>query len=885
MDVTDREAVKGLIREINEKFGGLDGIIHSAGVLRDGFILKKSREQFQEVLAPKVDGLVNLDEESKDLTLDFFVVFSSLAGVFGNIGQADYATANAFMDAYAEYRNKLVIAGRRKGKTLSINWPLWQEGGMKVNEETLNNMRQSSGMIAMDTEIGINAFYRCMANGEVQIMVSNGELKKLRQQLSSSRPITPIVEANPAADDIPVEKVVSYLKKLLSTVIKLPADRMEANAPFEKYGIDSIMVMELTNELEKTFGSLPKTLFFEYQSIGELAGYFQKAHKNRLVELLGADNNEGAYKRSENSKSHEIDETQTDIPSTGHKRRRFVISQDEHRDEKTSKALDVAIIGISGRYPGAENLMEFWKNLRDGKDSITEIPKERWNHSLYFDEDKNRKGKTYSKWGGFINGFDRFDPLFFNISPREAEMMDPQERLFLECVYETIEDAGYTRETLGAYNGSGMKGNVGVFAGVMYQEYQLYGVQETMQGRAVAFPGNPSSIANRVSYFFNFHGPSMAVDTMCSSSLTAIQLACQSIITGGCELAIAGGVNLSIHPNKYLLLGQGKFASSKGHCESFGQGADGYVPGEGVGAVLLKPLSKAVEDGDHIYGVIKGIALNHGGKTNGYTVPNPNAQSNVIERAFKEAGIHPRSISYIEAHGTGTSLGDPIEIAGLNKAFSGFTEDKKFCAIGSAKSNIGHCESAAGIAGLTKVLLQMKYGELVPSLHSRVLNPNIDFENTPFTVQQELSEWKRPLLKIDGEIKEYPRIAGISSFGAGGSNAHIIIEEYIPKDSSKIQIKYDTQNPAVVVLSAKSEGQLKKLAGMLLDRIESGQLSDTDFPSLAYTLQTGREAMEERLAFTASTISEFEEKLKDFKEDRSGREGLYRAELRSTRNN
>jgi polyketide synthase PksN len=247
--------------------------------------------------------------------------------------------------------------------------------------------------------------------------------------------------------------------------------------------------------------------------------------------------------------------------------------------------------------------------------------------------------------------------------------MDPQERLFLECVYETLEDAGYTREGLGMCRGNGLEGNVGVYVGVMYEEYPLYAAQEQVMGRPAAVFGIPASIANRVSYFCNFHGPSMTVDTMCSSSLTAIHLACQSLLRGECEVSIAGGVNISIHPHKYLMLAQGKFVSSKGWCESFGMGGDGYVPGEGVGAVLLKPLSKAVADRDHIYGVIKGTSINHGGKNNGYTVPNPNSQADVIGRAFKEAGIDPRTVSYIEAHGTGTSLGDPIEIAGLSRCF------------------------------------------------------------------------------------------------------------------------------------------------------------------------------------------------------------------------
>ena len=261
---------------------------------------------------------------------------------------------------------------------------------------------------------------------------------------------------------------------------------------------------------------------------------------------------------------------------------------------------------------------------------------------------------------------------------------------------------------------------MGVFVGVMYEEYQLYGAQAQARGAGFALPGSASSIANRVSYFCGFHGPSLAVDTMCSSSLTAIHLACHSLQRGESRVALAGGVNLSVHPNKYLALSQGQFASSQGKCTSFGAGGDGYVPGEGVGAVLLKPLAQALADGDRIYGVIKGSAINHGGKTNGYTVPNPNAQAQVIGRALQESGVAARAISYIEAHGTGTALGDPIEIAGLSKAFAEHGGQGKagegqggWCAIGSAKSNIGHCESAAGIAGLTKVLLQMKHGQLV----------------------------------------------------------------------------------------------------------------------------------------------------------------------------
>src|SRR6266481_1841372 len=340
-----------------------------------------------------------------------------------------------------------------------------------------------------------------------------------------------------------------------------------------------------------------------------------------------------------------------------------------------------------------------------------------------------------------------------------------------------------------------------------------------------------ASIANRVSYALNLHGPSMTLDTMCSSSLTAIHLACQDLKLGRTSLAIAGGVNISIHPNKYLVLSAGQFISIDGHCQSFGEGGDGYIPGEGVGVVVLKRLSEAKRDGDHIYGIIRGSVLNHGGKTNGSTVPNPHAQASAISRALAESDTDARHISYIEAHGTGTKLGDPIEIAALSKAFNQYTQDTEFCLIGSAKSNIGHCESAAGIAGLTKVLLQMQHQQIVPSLHSAQLNPHIDFHDSPFVVNQSLRAWERPV--IDG--RKLPRIAGISSFGAGGSNAHMIVEEY-----QAPLFQYTTLFSPVHLLWTRTAEQLQQKARDLLDFLRP-RLNTIDLVAMAYTLQVGRE--------------------------------------------
>ncbi|UMR29436.1 phosphopantetheine-binding protein [Massilia sp. MB5] len=511
---------------------------------------------------------------------------------------------------------------------------------------------------------------------------------------------------------------------------------------------------------------------------------------------------------------------------------------------------DIAIVGLAGRYPGAETVAAFWRNLRDGVDSIREVPAERWDHAAYFHPDPAHAGTCYTKWGGFLDGVDCFDAGFFNISPREAAILDPQERVFLETAHAAIEDAGYTRHSLGGA-ARGRPGRVGVYVGVMYQEYQLYGAQATALGQVTALPSSPSSIANRVSYFCNFQGPSMAVDTMCSSSLSAIHLACQSLRLGECSVALAGGVNLSIHPNKYLLLSLGKFASTKGRCESFGAGGDGYVPGEGVGAVVLKPLAHALADGDHIYGVIKGSALNHGGKTNGFSVPNPVAQADVIGLALEQAALAPRALDYIEAHGTGTSLGDPIEISGLSKVFAADTQERQFCPIGSVKSNIGHCESAAGMAALSKVLLQLRHNALAPSLHSAQLNPNIDFAASPFYVQRELSAWPRPVDAASGAQRA--RNCAISSFGAGGSNAHLIVQEYVAPAPAAAPAGV----PQLIVLSARTAAQLAQQAERLLGWLRA-EAPAPDLASLAYTLQAGREALAHRYAVVVASLAELE---------------------------
>ena len=837
VDLENLDEIERLIEWVQLEYGQLNGIVHSAGMIADKFLVKKRGEEFLQVLGPKVTGTYNLDRASRATELDFFMLFSSLTGALGNVGQADYAVANGFMDQFAAYRNRRVAMGERCGRTRSINWGLWESGGMGVDMTMQKVVEERTGMRPMQTAAGVKAFYRSLELPFDQILAVEGNIAQMSRVFFA----VPEVHAEPPAKqpagateidrEYLVEKTQEYLRKEFSELLKVSSHKVDPQEPLEKYGIDSILAMQLTNRLERTFGSLSKTLFFEYQTIAGLAEYFVKAHPATVHAKIGL---HGEPKEIDARNLAIEKKTETPVRRRGS---RFVSSNSNKNDQK-----DIAIVGLSGRYPQAENLQEFWRNLKDGRDCITDIPAERWDNTLYYDPDQNKSGKSYSKWGGFIANVDKFDPLFFNISPKEAALTDPQERLFLETVWETIEDAGYTKQSI-----SGSR--TGVFVGVMWSHYELFGAESIFNGNATIPQSSHASIANRVSYFFNFHGPSIGLDTMCSSSLTAIHLACEELRKGEIDAAVAGGVNLTIHPYKYLSLSQGKFAASDGRCRSFGEGGDGYVPGEGVGAILLKPLENALRDGDQIYAVIKSSTVNHGGKTNGYTVPNPNAQAELILNALKKANINPRTLSYVETHGTGTALGDPIEIAGLSKAFEGSGEEKQFCPIGSVKSNIGHLESAAGIAALTKVLLQIKYRQLVPSLHADPLNPHINFEDSPFYVQTELTEWKRPTA--------HPRRVGVSSFGAGGSNAHVILEEYI--DTRQPVKSSQTVPLEAFILSAKDHAALRRYAERFVGFLETP--SDISLENLAYTSQVGRTAMDARFVILASTLEDLKAKL------------------------
>lgn len=831
--------VERCVAEIRRQEGRIHGVLHAAGVIEDDFIIKKSCASFTRVLSPKSVGTVNLDLATAQDQLECFILFSSVTGALGNLGQCDYGFGNAFEDYFSLYRNQLVARGERRGRALSVNWPYWRQGGMELTEKEEEILQRNFGIVPLETRAGIEALETAMLLPLAQMAVLPGDAAKVREVLGCIEPgnsLSPLTRPNSHVADSEMQalhnSVIDYLVELFSSELKVSRERFTLAGSFQEFGFDSVVMLDLVNALEKRFAGLPKTLFFEYQSIAELADFFVQNYTAELMRKAPQDLPAQVMPSTGAS--------QNDRARRMRAKRYSTASAVGRRDNR------IAIIGVAGRYPEADDLDSFWKNLCAGRDCVREVLADRWDLDKIFQPGAPQQGKSYSKWGGFLKGVDQFDALFFNISPKEAEKLDPQERLFLETVAHAIEDAGYHPAQLAPRHGL-QENPVGVYVGVMWGDYQLFGVESDNSEDWVNPHSFYWSVANRVSYFFNFSGPSIALDTACSSSLTAIHLACNALINDEIKVAVAGGVNLSLHANKYNLLSDMHFLSSDGRCRSFGQGGDGYVPAEGVGAVLLKPLVDAERDGDHIYGVIRSTAVNHGGKTSGFTVPNPNRQGSLIQDAIAKAGISPREISYVEAHGTGTSLGDPIEIAGLTQAFK--TEEKQFCALGSAKSNIGHAEAAAGIAGLTKVLLQMKHQMLVPSIHSEPLNPYLEMEKTAFQVNRELRHWARPrVTDAMGGSRELPRIAGISSFGAGGSNGHIVIEEYVPADEDE-----HLTGPFIIPLSARKQQALLDMAVNLRDLIS--QNPGLDIQRIARTLQTGRVEFEWRLALIVDSLN------------------------------
>ncbi len=557
----------------------------------------------------------------------------------------------------------------------------------------------------------------------------------------------------------------------------------------------------------------------------------------------------------------------------------------------------IAIIGMGCRFPGgASTPNAFWELLRNGVDAITEVPADRWNWRMFYDANTQRPGKTYSRWGGFIKDIDKFDAQFFGISPREATRMDPQQRLLLEVAWEALENAGQVPDALAG-------SNTGVFVGISAHDYSdIHSViTEHHLGNAYTNLGGALSIAaNRISYWFNFRGPSVAVDTACSSALVAIHMACQSIWNGDATLALAGGVNAILTPSLTIGFSKASMLSPDGRCKSFDAQANGYVRAEGAGMILLKPYAQALADGDPIEAVILSTVVNQDGRTPGISVPGADAQEAMLKRAYQQAGIAPESVQYVEAHGTGTPIGDPIEAKALGKVLSANRPAGNECLIGSVKSNIGHLEAGSGIAGVIKAVLCLKHREIPPTLHFNAPNPDIPFEALQLRVPQTLEDWPAspqspPIL---GEMGGKPklRVAGVNSFGFGGTNAHVVLQEcpstsfasghgesairqarYASTEKQEALYPLASSSSFLIPLSARSESALQALVKQydkfLTNDPEGKNVSLTD---LAYSTRFHRSHHSHRLAMLVRNRKQLSNRLRAFANGENAPNTFYR---------
>ncbi len=503
----------------------------------------------------------------------------------------------------------------------------------------------------------------------------------------------------------------------------------------------------------------------------------------------------------------------------------------------------IAIIGIGCRFPGAKNPESFWQLLRNGVDAITEVPKERWDIDTFYDSEPGTPGKMNTRWGGFLEQVDQFDPSFFGISPREVERMDPQQRLVLEVAWEALENAGCAPSKL---SGS----QTGVFMGIGNYDYCRLLAKDLARVNAYDGTGNTLCIAaNRLSYILNLRGPSVVTETACSSSLVALHFACRSLQSSESNLCLVGGVSLMLSPDPTITYSHARMMAADGRCKTFDASADGYVRGEGCGVVVLKRLSDALSDGDNIQAIIRGSAVNQDGLSNGLTAPNGPSQQAVIRQALENAGVAPAQISYLEAHGTGTPLGDPIEVKSLKAVLMEGREPDQPCWLGSVKTNIGHLEAASGIASLIKVVLSLQHRQIPPHLHLNQLNPYISLEGTTFSIPTESQPWS---------AGPKPHLAGVSAFGFGGTNCHVILEEApVPV------ITGDIERPLhLFTLSAKSEKALQELAQDYQVYLKSHL--EISLPDTCFTANGGRSHFDHRLAVTAESTVQLREQLEAF---------------------
>ena len=829
-DLADPHDVARVLATVRTELPPLAGIVHAAGEVSTTPLQTLDDSEIERVFAGKVWGAWYLSEATADIQLDFFLSTSSISAVWGSAGQTTYSAANAFLDGLAWHQRARGVSG------ISVNFGPWsagmadQDARAQLDRRGVRTLSPADALAGMAELMVVSA-----ANGIVaridwarflpvyQMAGKRSFLAQLEREVPESAPAptssgtTQLVERLTLA---PVQQrkklILAYLRDAVAEVTRIDGAQIREETGFFDLGMDSLMAVELRRQLEQAVGkALPATLAMDYPRITDVADY-----------LLG-----DVLSLSEQAPAE---------PDSA-----ITIRTDE----------PIAIVAVACRFPGAPDLDAYWEVLSGGVDAIREIPDDRFDVDEYYDPDPEAPGKIYTRCGGYLDGIDGFDPEFFGISPREAVWMDPQQRLMLEIAWEGLERAGYSPAAL---RGS----RSGVFVGVGANEYAHLlsaGAGETIEAQFIT--GNALNvIAGRVAFALGLEGPAMAVDTACSSSLVAVHQACQALHSGDCDLALAGGVNVLLSPASLIAASRARMLAPDGRCKTFDAAADGYVRSEGCGILVLKRLSDALRDGDRVRAVIRGSGVNQDGASSGLTVPNGGAQQRVIAAALARAGVAGRDVDYLEAHGTGTSLGDPIEVQAAAAVYGADRDSSSPLLIGSVKTNIGHLESAAGVAGVIKVVLSLQHEVLPQHLHFEKPSPHIPWDSLPVRVVDKAIPW---------QANGRPRRAGISAFGFSGTNAHVVIEEAPPQSAAEAPEPATSHEPvSVLPLSARSPDALVALAQRYGAWLELHP--EVDITDVCFTAGAGRSHFEHRAALVVDSVQGARELLAGLAENRLG---------------
>ena len=872
-DVTDAAAVDAMLARISGTLPPLAGVVHSVGLLSDAALTNQTWASFEQVLWPKVLGAWQLHRATEDLDLDMFVLFSSVAGVMGNPGQANHAAANAFLDVLAAHRRSRGLAGQ------SIAWGAWSElGEAEEHRERIAGRLEAAGTGWITPEQGMRAFDRLVRQDVLAPVVASKDWQVVSEGQQHGSPFVEDLLAAAAGGsggdqdsqaDLPTmlgqsppdehEQILSsFLQREVQAVTRLPT-LPAPSAEFSDLGMDSLMAVELRNRINRGFAgaySASNTAVFDYPSIGSLAAHLA----SELMEAGGIEALDGGAEGR-----FAIQAPAAASPPAPSEPRPDAPPETERPEESARPAQapatgppassGIAIVGMACRFPGAPDLHSFWRQLEAGENAVTDGRPDPgpWNGA----SGDPANPDTSSRVGAFVEGIDRFDAGFFRIRPIEARMMDPQQRMLLETSWQALEDAGI--------DPAGLKGSrTGVYAGIGGSSEYRKTIAEAGRGDSY-FGTSPSVAVGRIAFTLGLAGPAVPFDLACAASLVAIHHAVAALQRDEVDLALAGGANAVLSPSTTKFLAEVGMLSPSGQCRAFDAGADGYVRGEGCGMVALKRLDDAIAAGDRIWAVVRGTAVNQNATGLGLIQPNGPAQMQVMRQALDRAEVVPAEVDYLEAHGPGSALGDAVEMNAAATVYgAGRAEDRPLL-VGSVKTNIGHLEAASAVAGLIKTVLAMSHGRIPEHLHLSEPSDQIDWDRLPVRVTTETTDWPA----ITGRT----RLAALNSFAISGANAHLVLEEYEapPADA---RASGDGAEPGhrmrLLPLSAHSGEALRELAARFLSWLDeqAGQLEvpGDAAPSLladmAWTASVGRTHFSDRAAVVFSDVESLREGLR-----------------------